>query len=600
MSRSRKRLCLLLAMLCLVRMTAFSFAEETAPQPTVEAAVTQPDFAPDSALPAAEEDVAAETPVPTETPLPADTPLPTETPAATETPVPTETPAATDTPLPAETPAVTETPRPTDSPIPTETPAATETPVPTETPAATEVPLSEEQAEEDDLTDEDAVIETTERSSRIGWKGVERTDEQGMLIPMLFQRDYRETVCLYNGQARSVSTSGCGAVGVSMVIAYLTGDVEQNPYTLFCQAVDEGRYHGRGLSHATLSRLLDDYGVKSRWIKSDADAVVRALEEGKPVIAHMGEGIFTGMGHYIVLRGVTEDGKILINDPASRSNCSKAFPIKTLIDQARGSESFCVCWVESEPTVESAEAPTEEPAVETTPEPTFEPLAANMQARVQLKDEGSNLVVREYADRDSDPETALNHGDVVTVLGSEGRWTFIETESGIDGYVVAEYLQVVEDEPTPESTVEPTPEPTVEPTPEPTAEPTPEPTTEPTPEPTVEPTPEPTVEPTPEPTVEPTPEPTVEPTSEPTPEVFRMVRGAAEIVWGDVNGSGVTDMNDAQLVYDLINHKYDGDERLSELTARADVDGNGSVDVQDLRQIVAFVRDGEMPGTEEN
>ena len=145
-----------------------------------------------------------------------------------------------------------------------------------------------------------------------------------------------------------------------MVIAYLTGNTDQNPYTLFCDSVDAGRYHGSGWSHGTLSLFAENYGVHSRWIANDADAILSALREGKPVIAHMGPGIFTSRGHYLVLRGVTEDGLVLMNDPNSRDNCAKAFPIDTLLKQAKTSEAFMVCWSDDMSENEVLAAPEDE------------------------------------------------------------------------------------------------------------------------------------------------------------------------------------------------------------------------------------------------
>ena len=268
------------------------------------------------------------------------------------------------------------TPEPSDLPAETEVPSETETPVPEETLEPLPTPGVEDQNPDDLPTDAPPTIEPVERDYNVGWKGVVPSDEAGMGIPMLFQGDYGQTILYYNGEAKSVASSGCGATSVSMVIAYLTGNVEQNPYLLFCKAVDDGRYHGNGLSHDALVWLAKSYGVKCRWISNSADAVLEALAEGKPVIAHMGEGIFTSKGHYIVLRGVTEDGKILVNDPNSRSNCHKAFPLETILAQTRTSASFMVCWTESEATVEPTIEPTLEPTVEPTLEATVEPSVA--------------------------------------------------------------------------------------------------------------------------------------------------------------------------------------------------------------------------------
>lgn len=50
-------------------------------------------------------------------------------------------------------------------------------------------------------------------------------------------------------------------------------------------------------------------------------------------------------GHYIVLRGVTEDGKILVNDPNSADNSKLAYPMKTILKETRTGTPFMVCEV---------------------------------------------------------------------------------------------------------------------------------------------------------------------------------------------------------------------------------------------------------------
>ena len=228
--------------------------------------------------------------------------------------------------------------------------------VPLSTP--TPLPEEEDQSPEDVPSDGELIIAA--RVDERLWRSVKPSDERGMAVPMLFQGDYAQTVCTVGGIERSVATSGCGATSLSMVIAYLTGNTDQNPYTLFCDSVDAGRYHGSGWSHGTLSLFAENYGVHSRWIANDADAILSALREGKPVIAHMGPGIFTSRGHYLVLRGVTEDGLVLMNDPNSRDNCAKAFPIDTLLKQAKTSEAFMVCWSDDMSENEVLAAPEDE------------------------------------------------------------------------------------------------------------------------------------------------------------------------------------------------------------------------------------------------
>ena len=38
----------------------------------------------------------------------------------------------------------------------------------------------------------------------------------------------------------------------------------------------------------------------------------------------------------------------MINDPVSPNKCGKAFPIQTLLTQAKGSHAFMVCWTGDE------------------------------------------------------------------------------------------------------------------------------------------------------------------------------------------------------------------------------------------------------------
>lgn len=176
--------------------------------------------------------------------------------------------------------------------------------------------------------------------------GVEPSDERGMEIPQRFQFDYPDVVCRINGMDRSVATSGCGATSISMVIEYLTGNAEQNPLQLFAASIKSGRYKGYGWSHETLAHYAHAYGVQTQWFSGDAERIREYLYAGKPVIAHMGPGVFTDVGHFIVLRGITETGKALINDPNSRENCALSFPFSLIMSQTKGEEPFMVCWTE--------------------------------------------------------------------------------------------------------------------------------------------------------------------------------------------------------------------------------------------------------------
>lgn len=231
---------------------------------------------------------------------------------------------------------------------PTAEPTAAPVPTMTVAPVIPYDPIATAEPDAPEYDDEKSFRQVLEikRNPYSGWYGVEPSNAQGMRIPVVYQTDYPDPVCVIRGVPRSVATSGCGATSLSMIIAYFTGNTTQTPYTLFCQSYDEGRYWGSGWDHATLSHYAKEYGLKSEWIPNKADLIREKLKEGKPIIAHMGRGIFTRRGHYIVLRGMTDDGKILINDPVSPYKTEMAFPLNTILTQARGSHSFMVCWLD--------------------------------------------------------------------------------------------------------------------------------------------------------------------------------------------------------------------------------------------------------------
>ena len=174
-------------------------------------------------------------------------------------------------------------------------------------------------------------------SSRSGFSG------SSMKIPKIYQYDYKKTVCRINGENKSASSSGCGATSMCMVIHYLTGNTKPTPYLLFKWAYENGYYNGSGLDHGAVSAMGKLCGVTGKWVGKDGKKIVKALLTGHPVIAHMGPGTFTKGGHYIVLRGVTKDGKILVNDPASSSRTGKAYPLSTILKQGKTSTPFMIC-----------------------------------------------------------------------------------------------------------------------------------------------------------------------------------------------------------------------------------------------------------------
>lgn len=133
--------------------------------------------------------------------------------------------------------------------------------------------------------------------------------EQITEVPHYFQSYYPK---VRYGDS-NLRKSGCGITCVAMVFSYLL-DKEMSPADL---AAEYTRYKvDGGSSYSLFPDSAEDYGITIEAQVYKWEPVVEALKEGKVVIANAKEkSVFTDGGHFIVLYGITEDGKILVKDP---------------------------------------------------------------------------------------------------------------------------------------------------------------------------------------------------------------------------------------------------------------------------------------------
>lgn len=146
------------------------------------------------------------------------------------------------------------------------------------------------------------IIQTTE-TIPAEIPSVEKTEYS--FVPSYFQTDYPH-IKFGNG---TIATSGCSITCLAMMATYLT-DQEYTPVQM---AYHFGRY-GKN----NIERL--NYGNEQMQLPYERCGnvleVLQALQEGKVAIVMMDdESVFTSEQHFIVISGMTEDGKILVNDP---------------------------------------------------------------------------------------------------------------------------------------------------------------------------------------------------------------------------------------------------------------------------------------------
>ncbi len=122
----------------------------------------------------------------------------------------------------------------------------------------------------------------------------------------------------------TIADSGCSVTSLAMVATYLTG----HTYLPDELTAYFATYVGDNLMDK-LEYMSDE--LQLPWERAENFHVaLNALKEGKIVIALMGaKSLFTTGQHCIVLAGINEDGKILVNDPNgenySRWDLKRAF-----------------------------------------------------------------------------------------------------------------------------------------------------------------------------------------------------------------------------------------------------------------------------------
>lgn len=163
------------------------------------------------------------------------------------------------------------------------------------------------------------------------YEGVVFTDG-GMEVTYYNQLDERWANEMY-GTSSTIGEAGCGPTSMSIVISTLTGEAH-DPVELCNWSVANGhRCEGNGSYHSLIPAAAEAYGLTVEK-NLDAQGIVDALSSGKLVVVIMSKGHFTNGGHFIVLRGVTSEGKILVADPASYRRSEQEWDLSIIMNES--------------------------------------------------------------------------------------------------------------------------------------------------------------------------------------------------------------------------------------------------------------------------
>lgn len=163
------------------------------------------------------------------------------------------------------------------------------------------------------------------------YEGVVFTDG-GMEVMYYNQMDERWADVMY-GTSSTIGQGGCGPTSMAIVTSTLTGEAH-DPVELAQWSVANGhRCEGNGSYHSLIPAAATAYGLFCEK-NLDAQGIVDALSSGKLVVVIMSKGHFTRGGHFIVLRGVTSEGKILVADPASYGRSEQEWDLSIIMDES--------------------------------------------------------------------------------------------------------------------------------------------------------------------------------------------------------------------------------------------------------------------------
>lgn len=127
----------------------------------------------------------------------------------------------------------------------------------------------------------------------------------------------------------------CGPTAMAIVVSSLTSETIDPPH-MAQWAYEHGYWCSKsGSYHTLIPGAAEAWGLPVEGCSaSEPQRIVDALADGKLVVALMSKGHFTKSGHFIVLRGVTSDEKILVADPSSYSRSEKAWDISIILNEA--------------------------------------------------------------------------------------------------------------------------------------------------------------------------------------------------------------------------------------------------------------------------
>lgn len=118
----------------------------------------------------------------------------------------------------------------------------------------------------------------------------------------------------------TVKSGGCGPTCAAMIVSNLTSEVV-DPKAMATYAIQKkARVAGGTDMHVLSKAIAADYGL-TYATTNDESVLLQHLRSGGMAIANVGgnrpgyKGVFSDGGHYVVVAGIAQDGRVIVLDP---------------------------------------------------------------------------------------------------------------------------------------------------------------------------------------------------------------------------------------------------------------------------------------------
>lgn len=172
----------------------------------------------------------------------------------------------------------------------------------------------------------------------------------GGTIPIVYFNQGSETWAEQPYGTDDIGRYGCGPTAMAIVASSMT-ETSVTPLEMAQLAVSGGYWAKRSGSYLSIVEgLAAQAGLSAASLQDrTADTLTDYLLSGSLLVALMGPGHFTKGGHFIVLRGVTLSGKILVADPNSTERSLMEWEPELILEElSRSTAHGAPLWVISQ------------------------------------------------------------------------------------------------------------------------------------------------------------------------------------------------------------------------------------------------------------